>query len=46
MTNPEKKPVGKTKDAGYQIGVRKILPVDSTEAWEFLAAGEELPYRL
>ncbi|WP_338130985.1 TetR family transcriptional regulator [Cohnella rhizosphaerae] len=28
--------VGKTKDAGYQIGVRRTLPVTVEEAWRFL----------
>jgi uncharacterized protein YndB with AHSA1/START domain len=28
--------VGQTKDAGFQIGVRKTFPVSANQAWDFL----------
>ncbi|MEQ8808520.1 MAG: ATPase [Imperialibacter sp.] len=33
-------PVGLTKDAGFQIGVRKTLPVEAARLWAFLLSGE------
>ncbi|MFT4187487.1 MAG: SRPBCC domain-containing protein [Aeromicrobium sp.] len=33
---------GKTKDAGWQMGVRRTLPIAAEDAWEFLV-GEGLP---
>jgi uncharacterized protein YndB with AHSA1/START domain len=30
------KPVGLTKDVGYQMGIRRTLPVPPAEAWDFL----------
>lgn len=34
--------IGQTKDSGFQIGVRKTLPVSSGTAWDFLFSGEGL----
>lgn len=34
--------IGKTKDAGYQIGVRRTLPVTVEAAWRFLTGVEGL----
>jgi len=31
-TNP--RPVGLTKDAGYQVGARKTMPISLEEAWQ------------
>ncbi|HNP70796.1 MAG TPA: SRPBCC domain-containing protein [Kouleothrix sp.] len=38
------KPTGQTRDAGFQIGVRRTLPIDPADAWRFLtsAAGVRL----
>lgn len=36
------KPVGSTKDAGYEIGVRKTFPVAARHAWDFMFSGEGL----
>ncbi len=36
----KKKATGETQDAGFQIGVRKTLPVDVVDAWEFLTSAE------
>ena len=33
-----KAPVGKTKDAGWQIGVSRTVPVDVDDAWEYLTS--------
>ena len=35
-------PVGLTKDAGWQIGVRKTLPVALEDAWNLLVSEEGL----
>ncbi|MFD2328224.1 TetR family transcriptional regulator [Cohnella sp. GCM10020058] len=35
-------PVGKTKDAGYQIGMRRTLPVTVEEAWRYLTGTDGL----
>lgn len=32
----KRKVVGLTKDAGWQFGIRRTVPVTATEAWEFL----------
>lgn len=42
MKNSDKKPVGKTKDVGYQVGARKTLPVTSDKAWDYLTSGKGL----
>ncbi len=34
--------IGQTKDKGFQIGVRKTLPVSSDTAWNFLFSDEGL----
>lgn len=34
--------VGQTKDAGFQIGVRKTLPISIAKAWDFLFSTEGL----
>ena len=36
MNEPRSKPVGLTKDAGYQVGARRTFPVACEEAWDFL----------
>jgi len=36
MTTSNNRPVGKTKDAGWQIGVRKTVAAPSDEVWDFL----------
>jgi uncharacterized protein YndB with AHSA1/START domain len=36
------KPVGLTKSAGFQIGVRRTLPITSEKAWELLFSQEGL----
>jgi hypothetical protein len=33
-------PVGLTKDAGWQMGVRRSFPIDINEAWAFLFSEE------
>ncbi|CAI6087255.1 TetR family transcriptional regulator [Cohnella sp. JJ-181] len=38
----ETSPVGKTKDAGYQIGVRRTVPVTVEAAWRWLTGSEGL----
>jgi len=32
------RPVGLTKDAGYQIGVRRTLPIHHEDAWRVLTS--------
>lgn len=34
------KVVGKTASAGYQIGVRRTLPISKEQAWSFLTSSE------
>lgn len=34
--HPNDKPVGLVAGAGYQIGVRRTLPVSAEQAWEYL----------
>lgn len=36
------KPVGLTKDAGYQVGARRTLAVPHPEAWDFIFSPEGL----
>src|SRR6478736_8396547 len=36
------KPVGLTKDAGWQMGVRRSFPADINEVWAFLFSEEGL----
>jgi uncharacterized protein YndB with AHSA1/START domain len=51
------KPVGQTKDAGFQIGVRKTFAVDRNKLWAFILSKKgvelwfgdiaaELPYQI
>ena len=35
----EGKKIGQTKDAGWQFGIRKSVPFNSTEVWDFLFSG-------
>ena len=54
MSEQQPKPVGLSKDAGYQVGARKTFPVAFEEAWEFLTSkegvkiwlGENVPFPL
>lgn len=32
--------IGKTRDAGFQIGVRRTLPIPLAEAWQLLTSSE------
>jgi uncharacterized protein YndB with AHSA1/START domain len=34
------KPVGLTKDVGYEIGVRRTLPIDLKAAWKLITSEE------
>ncbi|CAH1200732.1 hypothetical protein PAECIP111893_01547 [Paenibacillus plantiphilus] len=36
-------PVGTTKDAGVQIGVRKTMPLAKERVWDFLTSAKGLP---
>ena len=38
MPQKEKRPVGLTKDAGFQIGARRTFPVSLTQAWELVTS--------
>jgi activator of HSP90 ATPase len=38
MMENSKRPVGLTKDAGYQIGVRRTLPIRYEDAWRVLTS--------
>ena len=38
----QRRPVGLTRDAGFQIGVRRTLPVAVEAAWERVSSGEGL----
>lgn len=38
----EAKTVGQTKDAGFQIGLRKTFPISADTAWDFLFSNEGL----
>ena len=35
-TDEKKKPVGLTKDAGWQIGARRTFPIDLETAWQLI----------
>lgn len=39
---PEDRPTGLTKDAGWQIGARRTLPIEHQEAWQLLISAEGL----
>lgn len=36
----KQKPLGLTADAGYQIGVRRTIPIPSEDVWEFFLSPE------
>jgi uncharacterized protein YndB with AHSA1/START domain len=38
MMENSNRPVGLTKDAGYQIGVRRTLPIHHEDAWRVLTS--------
>jgi len=40
MGTKDKRVVGKTKDVGWQIGVRRTLPVDYKAAWRLITSKE------
>lgn len=42
MENADLRPTGLTKDVGYQIGVRRMLPVRIEEAWRLITSPEGL----
>jgi len=42
----EKTPVGKTKSQGWEIGVRRTLPIGTGRAWEMLTTQPGLGYWL
>ena len=40
MADPKPRPVGLTKDTGYQVGARRTFPVSLEKAWRFLTSPE------
>ncbi len=36
------KPIGKTKDVGFQFGLQKTFPISEKRAWEFMFSDEGL----
>lgn len=40
MAQKDDRPTGLTKDVGFQIGVRRTLPIPFEEAWQFLTSEE------
>lgn len=42
MTASDERPVGLTKDVGFQIGVRRTLPIRLEDAWQLLTSAEGL----
>jgi len=42
MTEHGERPTGLTKDVGFQIGVRRTLPVKIEDIWQFLTSREGL----
>jgi uncharacterized protein YndB with AHSA1/START domain len=38
----ESKPIGHTKTAGFQVGVRRTLPISQERAWELVTSSEGL----
>lgn len=42
MTKRKERPVGKTKDVGFQVGVRRTVPIDYREAWQLVTSGDGL----
>lgn len=43
MPEDYKRPVGLTKDVGYQIGVRRTLSITYDEAWRLLTSNRGIP---
>ena len=42
MDTQNNRPVGQTKDAGWQIGVRRTLPIRHKKAWALITSPESL----
>ena len=42
MEDAEPRPVGRTKDVGWQIGVSRTLPVELDRLWSFLTSADGL----
>jgi uncharacterized protein YndB with AHSA1/START domain len=40
VKKPERKPTGLTKDAGWQVGIRRTYPISHVEAWKLLTSPE------
>ena len=40
MDTQDERIVGKTRDVGWQIGVRRILPIDYKDAWRLITSPE------
>ena len=45
MTNADQPPasqraVGQTRSAGFQVGARRAMPIDTAGAWRLLTSGE------
>ena len=40
MTENWERPKGLTQDVGFQIGVRRTLPIGSDEAWDLITSPE------
>ena len=40
MPETSKRPVGLTKDVGFQIGVRRTLPIQAEDAWRLLTSSK------
>ncbi len=40
MAKQEERPVGLTKDVGFQVGARRTLPVPLERAWSYLLSAE------
>jgi len=38
MTGRSKRPTGLTKDVGFQIGVRRTLPIHHADAWQLVTS--------
>ena len=41
-----KRPAGLTRDAGWQIGASRTMPLDAAAMWDFLVSGEGLAHWL
>jgi uncharacterized protein YndB with AHSA1/START domain len=40
MTDQQPRPAGQTRDAGWEIGARRTLPVEAEQLWALLVAPE------